>query len=129
MEPCPTLSLARNKAEMQWLRSEGLVVVFFQFLRTDLFLATLGFLTLHSVPWLPSEQELIFIACVGAVAPPVAEAQAPRLHQPQELQHTQAQEFWLTGLVAQGMQNLPGPGGEPVSPALASGLLSTPLHQ
>ena len=33
--------------------------------------------------------------------------------------------MWHTGLVAPGMWDLPGPGNEPVSPALAGRFLST----
>ena len=38
-----------------------------------------------------------------------------------------AQKFWHMGFVLQGMWDLPGQGIEPVSPALASGFLSTSL--
>ena len=37
----------------------------------------------------------------------------------------QAQQLWYTGLVAPGMWDLPRPGLEPVSPALAGGFLTT----
>ena len=38
---------------------------------------------------------------------------------------TQTQQLWRTGLVVRGMWDLPGPGLEPVSPALAGGFLTT----
>ena len=38
---------------------------------------------------------------------------------------TQAQYLWHTGLVAPWHVGLPGPGLEPVSPALAGGFLTT----
>ena len=39
----------------------------------------------------------------------------------------QAQQLWRVGLVAPRMWELPGPGLEPVSPALAGGFLATVL--
>ena len=108
----------------------------------NLFLAVLG---LRCFTWAFSncgERGLLFLAVCGLLIAVASLVEEHRLyvHRLQQLwlesSRAQAQQLWHTGLVAprscgtraqllRSMWDLPGPGLEPVSPALAGGFLTT----